>query len=210
MKERINAFTDFASELMEINRISYNLLTETYGEKEIKLPISIHDVAKKIGLNIYSKNLNLANSNEYNQRIAELNGLNICVEESAESDLKRFAIAHEIAYFLIDKISVDGYYSFPFFSSDIKDIFSDIFATFLLLPFDIYLYEFKNFVENIRIYYASTNYWLKQLSFKAEIPYSDLINSYAYYRLLATEHYRWKIDSKPLKVQIEEYGELFY
>lgn len=203
-------FIDFSEVVMMLSEISYRLLQDVYGNKEIKLPIVVDDVARELGITIYSKNLNLANSRKYNQRIGELNGNNIFIEETADWDVKRFAIAHEIGHYLIDRDMGPAQYSLPLLASNSDELLADVYALFLLVPFDLYLDEFKHYIDNIETLPININHWLKRLSVKAEVPYYNIASGYAYFKFVALEHYKTKIEGKPLRTQIEEYGELFY
>ena len=203
-------FAGFPAVIMRLSEITYELLQKTYGEEVIELPIRVDDVAKELGITIYSKNLNLANSRKYNQRIGELNGNNIYIEETADWDVKRFAIAHEIGHRLIDRDMGPAQYSLPLLASNSDELLADVYALFLLVPFDLYLDEFKHYIDNIETLPININHWLKRLSAKAEVPYYNIASGYAYFKFAALEHYKTKIEGKPLRTQIEEYGELFY
>ena len=206
----IREFADFSQIAMRINNISYSLLQTVYGERKIELPIAINDVAEKLGLTIRAKNLNLANPRKHNQRIGELNGSDIYIEEMADWDVKRFAIAHEIGHYLVDIGGGPAQYSLPLLASNSNELLADVYALFLLVPFKLFLDEFNIYIKNIDELPININHWWKRLSFKAEIPYYNIASGYAYFKFAALEHYKTRIANKPLRTQIDEYGELFY
>ena len=206
----INEYGDFSQVIMSVAEITFNLLKDVYGSDKIELPISIEDVARGLGLSIYARNLNFANPRKYNQRIGELDGTNIYIEDTADWDVKRFAIAHEIGHFIIDKGRGPAQYSLPLLASNSNELVSDVYALFLLVPFELFLSEFESYINNIETLPINITHWWRQLSTKAEVPYYNIASGYAYFKFAALEHYRTKIANKSLKTQIAEYGELFY
>ena len=100
--------------------------------------------------------------------------------------------------------------SLPLLASNSDELLADVYALFLLVPFGLYLDEFKHYIDNIETLPININHWLKRLSVKAEVPYYNIASGYAYFKFVALEHYKTKIEGKPLRTQIEEYGELFY
>ena len=201
---------DFSNIIYQISGKTKDLLNDVYSGEEIQLPISVDKVAQHLGVEIYTKNLNLANPRKENQCIGELYGNEISIEETVSWSLRRYTIAHEIGHYMIEDTKETAQYALPLLACDSSELLADLYALFLLIPLENFLKEFKEYIDNIQKYPIDITEWWKTLSEKTEVPYHSIAGGYMYFRLAALQYYKDRIKGKPLREQIENWGDVFY
>lgn len=201
---------NFSDIIYQISGKTKDLLNDVYSGEKIQLPISVDKVAEYLGVEIYTKNLNLANPRKENQCIGELCGNEISIEETVSWSLRRYTIAHEIGHYMIEGTNETAQYALPLLASDSSELLADMYALFLLIPLENFLKEFKEYIDNIQKYPIDITEWWETLSEKTEVPYHSIAGGYMYFRLAALKHYKDKIEGKPLREQIENWGDGFY
>lgn len=209
-REKLGDIDKFSETVYEISKKTRELLNEVYCGKELVLPISVDEVTNCLELEVQTKNLNVANPRKENQRIGELYGNKISIEETVNWNLKRYTIAHEIGHYMIEDKNETAQYALPLLACNGIELLADMYALFLLIPLECFLKEFKEYIDNIQKYPINITEWWEQLSEKAEVPYHSIAGGYTYFRLAALKHYKNNIDGKPLKEQINNWGDVFY
>lgn len=186
-------------------------------------PVPIEKMAESLGLSVSTANLNFANSRKYNQRIGELVGTDIVIDENVDYNVGRFAIAHELGHYLWmikkeeyeelkekdDSIKVPQY-SLPLLPSDTDELFADVYALLLLVPLEGVFKEFRAYLENIEEYPIDITEWWRTISKKADIPFHSVASGYSYIKIAAIEYYKKNIEGKSIQEQYIHYGDLFY
>lgn len=201
---------NFSNIIYQISEKAKDLVNDVYSKEKIELPISVDKVAEFLGVEIYTKNLNLANPRKENQCIGELCGNEISIEETVSWSLRRYTIAHEIGHYLIKDTKETAQYALPLLASGSSELLADMYALFLLIPLEIFLKEFKEYIDNIQKYPIDITEWWETLSEKTEVPYHSIAGGYTYFRLAALKYYKDKIEGKPLREQIDNWGDVFY
>ena len=143
---------DFSGVIYEVYEKTGRLLEKVYSGEEIVLPISVDRIAKYLELEIFTKNLNLANPRKENQRIGELYGKVINIEETVNWNLKRYTIAHEIGHYMIKNKDETAQYALPLLASNSSELMADMYALFLMVPLELFLKEFKEYIDGIKKY----------------------------------------------------------
>lgn len=209
-KEFLASIDDFSGVVYKVHEKTRGLLENVYSGEEIVLPISVDRIAERLGLEIRTKNLNLANPRKENQRIGELCGEVINVEETVNWNLRRYTIAHEIGHYMLEDKNETAQYALPLLASDSSELLADMYALFLMVPLELFLKEFKEYIDGIKKYPINITEWWERLSEKAEVPYHSIAGGYTYFRLAALKHYKMNIEGKTLKTQIANWGDVFY
>lgn len=209
MKEIVPAVSKMEKE-------AYDLLQKHLGEEKIVLPIPIESVAESLGVEIRTADLNFANPRKENQRIGELSGKCITIDESVDWKVGRYAVAHELGHYLVNEMDWNKNkgrtvrYTLPLLPTDEAEVFADIYALFLMMPFPIYLQKFQEYLNAIVSYPIDITSWWNELSDQAGIPFHSIASGYSWLQLRAVEHYNEKVTkAKSLQEQIKNYGELF-
>lgn len=139
----------FSGIIYQISGKTKDLLKDVYLGEKIQLPISVDKVAEHLGVEISTKNLNLANPRKENQCIGELCGNEISIEETVSWSLRRYTIAHEIGHCMIEGPNGTAQYALPLLPSSSCELLADMYALFLLIPLEIFLKEFKEYIDNM-------------------------------------------------------------
>lgn len=223
---KLNKLMKAVKEISDLHDRCFNLLKKYYGEDKIKLPIDIERIADGMGIQIKYENLNFGerdiNSNIAQLRYEELDGTVIKmilvddrkgekrdIKKDPLSNLEKYAVAYELGKIIMDgedvknsNMSVSDMnmnsmpYSLPKLSSDFKSFEYEMCAIFLLLPRDLFLDEFKTFIETATKFPILMDEWISYLSKKTEIPNYQLINGYQFIKFCAYDYYV-KNGSKP-------------
>lgn len=209
--------------------LGYNaetLIKTMLGEKGCKLPIDIEGLAEKLGLEVKDKRLNpyLDNMLEgrksifnmtdaipiLNRRIAQLVITKdiytekmekvIYTDEAVPPSSKRYAIANEIAHYLLYQEDdnelteqYESYFIMPMCPTQIQELTIDIFSTFLLIPISQFFEEFKGFAENssrLQNIPIATEEWIRYLAEKAVL--SDYYTACGYQYLRSVAYWIYK------------------
>ena len=186
--------------------ISYNcklglqvekLLKKLIGE-ELTLPTDIRLVAKKLGLQVREKNMNLhfncicGTKEHFNVRVGkfivrkdvytDLIEKKICIDILLHPTMKRYAIAYGIAQFLFfesesllnnnenfNDFYGEDYFAMPMSPKSLNEITLDILAMFLLIPIEPFFMEYAKYVEIQKDFYMSTENWIEYLAEKVNL-----------------------------------------
>lgn len=104
----------------------------------------------------------------------------ILIDDESRYDEQRYALAHELAHYLInaeEKRFNSEYYVMPMLFKKMEEMVADIFAIFLLIPLPIFLREFAVYIGN-QSAPIKTSEWLKYLSWVTDVPYEDVAIGY--------------------------------
>lgn len=213
------------------------LLKTVLGEEGCVMPVDIELLARKLGLQVKDKRLNpyleqvYYSENEVferggyaakvmtpiNRRIGQLVIRNDVYTDSTEMIIytdvavppssKRYAIANEIAHFLVFKgehlqddeenenkkfesDTFESYFIMPMCPKQMEEVILDVFATFLLIPIEQFFREFSKFADNCRRIQdipISTEEWIRYLSEKAIL--SDYYTACGYQSLRSVAYW---------------------
>ena len=213
------------------------LLKTVLGEDGCVMPVDIELLARKLGLQVKDKRLNpyleqvYYSENEVferggyaakvmtpiNRRIGQLVIRNDVYTDSTEMIIytdvavppssKRYAIANEIAHFLVFKgehlqddeenenkkfesDTFESYFIMPMCPKQMEKVILDVFATFLLIPIEQFFREFSKFADNCRRIQdipISTEEWIRYLSEKAIL--SDYYTACGYQSLRSVAYW---------------------
>ena len=131
----------------EVSRKAEQLIRLTLGNNG-RFPVDIELLAEKLGVPIEEEDLNeFPGGKIINRRIGQIEiGVNlftkekmrtIFVDKAAPPSSRRYAIAHELAHYIMhydDWNYYEDYCIMPMCPKDIEEIVADIFAIFLLIP----------------------------------------------------------------------------
>lgn len=213
------------------------LLKTVLGEDGCVMPVDIELLARKLGLQVKDKRLNpyleqvYYSENEVferggyaakvmtpiNRRIGQLVIRNDVYTDSTEMIIytdvavppssKRYAIANEVAHFLVFKgehlqddeenenkkfesDTFESYFIMPMCPKQMEEVILDVFATFLLIPIEQFFREFSKFADNCRRIQdipISTEEWIRYLSEKAIL--SDYYTACGYQSLRSVAYW---------------------
>lgn len=203
----------------ESSMYAEKLLKYCYGNEPITLLIDIRKVAEK--LEMYIEEVNISdflneNVRRSNHKIAQLSVQNnlisgereviIYVDKYIPISSKRYAIANEIAQYILhinDRKIYENYFVMPMCPVKADELIADIFSIFLLIPMRKFLDEFCQYVEyrsaeqKIPI---STEEWIKYLAERAGVSEYYVAYGYQYLRNIAYWIYQaWAEDPEKLK-----------
>ena len=144
----------------EVSRRADQLIRLTLGENG-RLPVDIELLAEKLGARVVVEDLNeFAGWNSMNRRIGQVEigdsfftekkMRTIFVDKKASLPSKRYAIAHEIAHYIMhydDRDYYEDYFIMPMCPKELDEIVADIFAIFLLIPVRYFFVEFLEYVK---------------------------------------------------------------
>ncbi len=181
----------------EASRKADQLIRTVLGENS-RFPVDIELLAKKLGVQVEIEDLNeFSGWNSMNRIIGQIQiGYNfftqgqkrtIYADKAAPTSSKRYAIAHEIAHYIMhydDRDYYEDYCIMPMCPADIEEIVADIFAIFLLIPVRYFFVEFLEYVKcrmgegKIPV---TTESWIRYLAEISMIP--DYYVAYGYQQL---------------------------
>lgn len=213
------------------------LLKTVLGEDGCVMPVDIELLARKLGLQVKDKRLNpyleqvyyseneIFESSVYaakamtpiNRRIGQLvvredvytdsTEMIIYTDVAVPPSSKRYAIANEIAHFLVFKgehpqddeenenkkfesDTFESYFIMPMCPKQMQEVILDVFATFLLIPIEQFFREFSKFADSCRRIQdipISTEEWIRYLSEKAIL--SDYYTACGYQSLRSVAYW---------------------
>ena len=232
-----NIYNRYAKIIYDISQATLREIKNAYDEEEIDLPIDIKKIADKNNIAVQEADLSTPPRIPTNRILGALDKKAdgqyiIYYEDSVDSFTQRYAIAHEIGRYLIEKnvkensdkkgdkkteeksleedqgdniITLPKHYSIPLLSNTSGLYNADVYAIFLLMPLNNFFEEFSKFVQG-----ESTNIdeWIRDLSEKAQMPNYNLAFGYDYIRAAAYEHYI-ELSKCSLAEQMEKYVYLF-
>lgn len=173
------------------------LITMVFG-KEGGFPIDIETLAESLGVRVVLEDLNeFSGWRSMNRKIGQIEiGENlftgekmsmIYIDKEVPPFSKRYAIAHELAHYIMHYDDPDYYEDYcimPMCPKNIEEIVADIFATFLLIPVRYFFIEFLSYVER-KIAEGSgpvtTEKWIQYLAERSMI--SEYYVAYGYQQL---------------------------
>lgn len=168
-------------------------LAERFLGKEYDFAIDIEKIAQGMKIQVVYQPLNSGIERE-DERIHHVVGRNlkrinritnqpinnILIDTESTRSEQRYALAHEIAHYMIhfqDEIYNDKYCIMPLLFKEMEEMVADIFAIFLLIPVPLFLKEFMRYIGGQSVP-VKTSEWLKYLSIVAEIPYEYVAIGY--------------------------------
>ena len=213
------------------------LLKTVLGEDGCVMPVDIELLARKLGLQVKDKRLNpyleqvyyseneVFESSVYaakamtpiNRRSGQLvvredvytdsTEMIIYTDVAVPPSSKRYAIANEIAHFLVFKgehpqddeenenkkfesDTFESYFIMPMCPKQMQEVILDVFATFLLIPIEQFFREFSKFADSCRRIQdipISTEEWIRYLSEKAIL--SDYYTACGYQSLRSVAYW---------------------
>ncbi len=181
----------------EASRKADCLIRTVLGENG-RFPVDIELLAKRLGAKIEIEDLNeFSGWNNMNRIIGQIQiGNNfftkekkktIYADKAAPTSSKRYAIAHEVAHYIMhydDRDFYEDYCIMPMCPADIEEIVADIFAIFLLIPVRYFFVEFLEYVKYKREegkIPVTTENWIRYLADISMIP--DYYVAYGYQQL---------------------------
>mgnify|MGYP001851667637 CR=1 FL=1 len=179
-------------------------LLESILGKKYDFPVNIEKLVENIGLKITYQPLNTENDGKRIHRIAgklikRRNRItneivsSILIDEQATRKEQRYALAHELAHFLIhydDAHFLSEFRVMPMLFKDMEEMVADVFAIFLLIPLPIFLKEFKTYIGVGGDVPIKRSEWLQYLSTIASVPYEDVAIGYQNIRYVSAIIYK--------------------
>lgn len=190
----------------EICACAQELLDNYLGENYV-FPIDLETLMKKIGINVIYQPLNglVEEEGRHIHRIVgrNLKRQNFLTNETVSSILiddesnraeQRYALAHELAHFLIhhgDTVYNSEYYLMPMLFKNMEEMIADCFAAFLLIPIPLFIKEFIAYIGEQPVP-VKTSEWLRYLSVLAEVDYENVAIGYQTIRYICGYAYEIK------------------
>lgn len=182
------------------------LIKAALGENG-RFPVDIELLAERIGVRIEEENLNeFPDRRSMNRRIGQIQiGENlftgekmrsIFVDKAVPPSTRRYAIAHEIAHYIMhyeDWDYYEDYFIMPMCPADIEEIVADIFAIFLLIPVRYFFVEFLEYVKRKKEEGetpVTTERWIRYLAERSMV--SDYYVAYGYQQLRYVAHWIYR------------------
>lgn len=180
------------------------LLRNEFPEK-IQLPIKVEDIFNNYGIKIRRDNLNEfmegGDLRKINQIIGKISKrpdifsgkskTTVYVDENESPAMINYALAHELCHLILnygkDRYR-DDFCTMPMLPIKIDELVADTFAVFLLIPFDIFLNIFKQYVKDAKEKGNTpirTKEWLNHLSAEVAVPYDYVACAYQQIRHVA-------------------------
>lgn len=173
------------------------LITMVFG-KEGGFPIDIETLAEKLGIRLVLENLNeFPGWRSMNRKIGQIEIVDnlftdekmnmIYIDKEVPPFSKRYAIAHELAHYIMHYDDADYYEDYcimPMCPKNVEEIVADIFATFLLIPVRYFFEEFLFYVKRRRDEGrgpVTTEKWIQYLAERSMI--SEYYVAYGYQQL---------------------------
>ena len=222
MNKIIKNLTEFDGMInyVKITEYTNELLDELLGKNRYELPIDIHDIVKRLGIEILELDLNQddMSSDQYNRVVGELsirpqifgNGQIKCIYLDSHTTLytQRYALAHELCHYLINeqkKLFTDNYCIMPMLPVEVEELLADAFAIALLIPINAFLKEFFKYIEEEKEngkLPISTEDWLQYLSTSSKVSYHYVACGYQQLRCVSLWMYQYR--EKLLKAASEQ------
>lgn len=160
------------------------LIKQTYGTKNVELPINIELVARELGITVSKRNLNLDAEGRFSRILGKIVMRNqktmIEVDNNVSYKTRRYAMAHAVGRYLLSggKNMFESTYAIPLIPQGLEEIMADVVALFLLLPVDVFKVEFAKYLEECMDYPLDVDAWLQYLSDTSQISLFNLSIGY--------------------------------
>lgn len=214
----------------KIYYIVTKLLKTVFGNKGYSFPINMAEIYKKFQFEVNKTDLNEFVGEKTVTRINRTVGkvsirpdysaggskITVYIDENASPAIANYALAHELCHLLVNhgsnKRYKDEYCTMPMLPKEPDELIADVFAVFLLIPFDKFLETFRDYVtRTIKQGTApiSTEEWLNYLGSIAVVPHYYVACAYEQIRFVAYQMYRIYLSSTPQERQYcaELFGE---
>lgn len=116
----------------------------------------------------------------------------ILIDDLSENSEQRYALAHELAHYLMksEEKRIDSeLWNMPMLFKDPEEIIADVFAFFVLIPFPNFVKEFELYIDE-SMAKIRTSDWLNYLSLVADMPYEQVAIGYEYIRYVSQVIYQ--------------------
>lgn len=185
-------------------------------------PIDIEGIVEKIGIEVIYQPLNgemgrmdshahkvVGRNLKRINRITNEKTSNILIDDESNRDEQRYALAHELAHYLIHQGEPmnSEYYVMPMLFKKMEEMVADIFAVFLLIPLPVFLNEFVTYIGEQSVP-VKTSEWLKYLSIVAEVPYENVAIGYENIRYACGVLYGTVYEGLSVAVEDEELNDI--
>lgn len=198
--KKITADNNIIADYAVICACAQQLLDEVFSGM-YEFPIDIEELIHKMDIDVIYQPLNdLLLNNTDEKRLYRIVGKNlkrknlftnrvhnnILIDDTANYADQRYALAHELAHYLIhqkDDTIDSEYYIMPMLFKDMEEMVADCFATFLLIPVPLFLKEFDEYIKN-QVELVNTSEWLKYLSVVTEVSYENVAIGYQMLRFV--------------------------
>lgn len=214
---RVSKDEGFGMDYVTICACALEFLEEILGEN-YDFPVDIGKIMDELGIEVIYQPLD-SEEREHNRphrvvgrTMKKLNMITkeevevVLIDEESLREEQRFAMAHELAHFLIhwnEKKFDSEYCVMPMLFKQVEEMVADIFAIFLLIPLPIFLKEFYMYIGQ-RPVPVRTSDWLKYLSIVADVPYEDVAIGYQNIRYVFGVIYDRKYYNRKIKADIDE------
>jgi len=188
---------------LTICAITMQILEDTFGA-DYDFPIDVDKIAEKFAVRVSYQPLNEIMESRVHKLVGwtfmkpeftnDRTIRGIIIDRRADEFEQRYALAHELAHFLIhaeDKIYNGVYHIMPMLFSQIEEMVTDIFAIFLLIPVPLFLKEFYDYIADCNVP-IQTSEWLEHLSIVSQAPYEDVTIGYQNIRYVSCMLYDLK------------------
>ena len=204
--KRISEDKDLGNHYINICVLALEILENVLGE-QYSFPIDVSNIVESLGINVFYQPLNRMNQDfRVHKMVGKLvKKVNIFTGEQIDAILvdresnieeQRYAIAHELAHYLIhhdNKIFDSEYHIMPMLFKRMEEMVADIFAIFLLIPIPIFLEEFTLYIREKKVP-VQTSKWLEYLGRVTAVPYEDVAIGYQNIRYVCGFIYEMKHD----------------
>lgn len=214
----------------KIYNVVTKLLKTVFGNKGYSFPINMAEIYKKFQFEVFRADLNEFVGEKAVTRINSTVGkvsirpdfstggskITVYIDKNATPAIANYALAHELCHLLVNhgnnKRYKDEYCTMPMLPKEPDELIADVFAVFLLIPFDKFLETFRDYVtRTIKMGTApiSTEDWLNYLGSIAVVPHYYVACAYEQIRFVAYQMYRIYLSSTPKerKCCIDLFGE---
>lgn len=211
----LNSIAEILLNVSQNNGLYVNYAKIYYGAMEflydsmngeaIKFPVDISCLYEKLDIAVEKENLNEFMGDEDPKKINRIIGKisirpdygkrgtkkTIYVDEKAAPSMVNYALAHELAHLILNysqKRYTDEYCTMPMLPKNLDEIVADAFAIFLMIPFDVFLETFKEYItikKNLGDLPITTEDWLNYLGSVTTIPYYYVACAYHQIRHVA-------------------------
>lgn len=205
---------------VSICALALDLAEGILGESD-HFPVNIEDIVRQLGIEIIYQPLNKLRQ-EGERHVHKMVGTTvkrpgivtpvitcIMIDSESKQEEQRYAMAHELAHYLIhynEPVYANAYHLMPMLFKDMEEMIADIFAIFLLIPlpafFDVFYEYIKTQNEPVR-----TREWLGYLSIIANVSYEEVSIGYQNIRYVSGIIYmlkQGKINIKELGAQVHK------
>lgn len=201
------------------------LITMVFGAIG-RLPVNVERLAEVFGIEIRLENLNeFSLGRSMNRKLGQIEISEnfftneeikkIYIDKKAPLFSQRYAIAHELAHYIMHYDNKDYYEDYcimPMCPNNVEEIIVDIFATFLLVPVRYFFEEFSYYVNRM-IYEMetpiTTEKWIQYLAERSML--SEYYVAYGYQQLRYVAYWiyqAWNCDDEKIVMTGAEIDEV--